>query len=136
MVRAATEDERDRYVPSTWAAAWIRSRRTGKGAAVRTIDRLLRTEPVLVVPMPGSDGRVEDVAGWICYTPLRSTAVVHFVYVREPERRRGLGTELLRAAGVDLARVVTSTCSTPAWESWCVQRGWRVGRVQSSEIVA
>ena len=54
----------------------------------------------------GDDGAV---FGWICYTPLRSTAVVHYLYVRAPLRRTGIGRRLLEACGVALDRPVPVT---------------------------
>ena len=49
------------------------------------------------------------IYGWICYTPLKSTAVIHYVYVRDPLRRTGIGRRLVEACGVALDRPVPVT---------------------------
>ncbi|HPP84063.1 MAG TPA: hypothetical protein PLZ50_10980, partial [Rubrivivax sp.] len=78
------------FVLDSWRRSLPKKRRRGPNrshtAADREREQLVDTQRVTLAI--GGDGAV---FGWICYTPLRSTSVVHYVYVRAPLRRTGIG---------------------------------------------
>lgn len=118
MIREADELELD-YIYSTWAHSAI-SRHRSKSIRVRSlicqINDALENARTLVDLRPGE--RVGgDVVGWICYTPLQSTGIVHWVYVRKLHRRQGVGRGLCRAAGIDLGRLVGYTSDSTTVDS-------------------
>ena len=96
------------FVLDSWRRSLPKKRRRSPGrshtAADREREQLVDTQRVTLAV--GDDGAV---FGWICYTPLRSTAVVHYLYVRAPLRRTGIGRRLLEACGVALDRPVPVT---------------------------
>ena len=67
------------------------------------IDHLLVTQHVLVIHA------ADRIAAWCCYTPLKTTSVVHYVYVRKEHRLDGIATDLLGACGVDLSAPIPYT---------------------------
>lgn len=95
---------------------WLRAYRTSPWAGCvtndqyfdvyhETIRQLLERGAKLVVACNKSDP--DHVLGWSCWEPLDSGHVVHFVYVKEGLRRRGLGKEL-----------VYRTCTANPQSSW------------------
>lgn len=141
MIRPATPDEHD-YMRASWLSCLLRGHKssTSKRARTRaTIDQLLATQQTLVDARPG-EVRAEDVVGWCCYTPLASTAVVHFVSVRfahrnESMRRTGIGRSLLVGAGVDLARVIPYTHATSVLPGLLRSTGWRATPIDVREVL-
>jgi 4'-phosphopantetheinyl transferase EntD len=133
--RAATEDELV-YVRCTWLASVLGRRRASNGERQRArqvVDALL-TERVLVAVQP-SPLRPEEVVGWICYTPTASTAVVHYVYVRERCRREKIATDLLAAAGVDATRAVLATHASDMLPIVLRSSGLRVAHVAAEDVL-
>lgn len=53
----------------------------------------------------------DQILGWIAF---EAPNVLHYVYVKQPFRRRGLATFLLNAA--DLSYPIKATHKTYAWE--------------------
>lgn len=111
------------YIAATWrrSALGARSRRSDverrRSATERQIRRMMERGELLVAEDPSTP---DLLLGWICTTRLRSTAIVHYVYVRdrypgsvEPLRRRGLGRQLAVAAGVNLAAPIPFTIAGP-----------------------
>lgn len=112
------------YVTTTWLQSARRGiprgerKRQGPAAALeRTVRRLRDRVEILVAT---DRDRPALILGWIAVTRLSSTAIVHYVYVRNfhpvsaaPLRNLGLATELARAAGVDLAGPIPFTIRGP-----------------------
>jgi len=67
------------------------------------ITQALQTSDALMAHWPGDP---DHYLGFVCYRG----DVVHYVYVKHPFRRRGLGSALLELAAKD-AREVFTTCS-------------------------
>lgn len=55
------------------------------------IDRLVEECPPLVAFFPAVP---DEIAGWVC----RSTSIVHYLYVKAPYRRAGIGMQLCAKA--------------------------------------
>ena len=150
MIRPAAPDELD-YVRATWLSGLLRGNRASAAKRARTratIEQLLATQRPIVDARTGSrpDERDEDVIAWCCYTPLASTAVLHYVYVRRVHgyggervmmRGRGIGRSLVSAAGVDLARVVpyTHATDTPLTFPAALLAGARTTQVPTREVL-
>lgn len=98
------------YITSTWLNSLRRSPAlrnvkpqsffAGFGADV---DALLdRGDVGIVVAAHAADKNA--IIGWCCYTPMPpATLVVHYIYVRAPQRCAGVGRALLDAASDGLA---------------------------------
>lgn len=115
MIRPAEESDLD-YVYATWAHGVVSGKRLG---SMRTryllaqVNDAMEQARVIVDVRPGK--RPEgDIVGWLCYTPLRSTGVVHWVYVRKTHRGNGIARGLLDAAGVDTSRAIPYTSEAKA----------------------
>lgn len=98
------------YVISTWHKAHRRASDLPwceyKPMQRRTIIRCLARSSVYVLSPPDDPSRI---LGWICAQHDPGELVVHYVYVRPEERRKGHMTALLRHAWGDrTARVVYS----------------------------
>lgn len=84
------------------ADSWVRNALQGDRRAVRSevnriVDRLLDDEAVRLL-IANEPGQTNTILGWLAYTPLPSGLVVHFAYVRDRARRRGIGGQLLARA--------------------------------------
>lgn len=144
MIRPATVEEHD-YCRATWLGGMLRGTKASTAKRDRTratIDRLLARERVLVDARPGE--RPEDVVGWCCFTPLASTAVLHYVYTRRIHGRgeartemrfRGIARDLVTAAGVDLARVVPYTHATDCSRAVLARTGVRATLITLAEVL-
>lgn len=109
MIRRAEPGELV-YVASTWLGQLVRGMNRSdswRERARETITRLLVSAPVLVETQL-RDGR-EQVRGWVCFSPMGPSSVLHFVYVRNECREEGIARALVWAAGVDRSRVVLHT---------------------------
>lgn len=124
MVRPATGDHLWFVVNS-----WIRSYRNGcewaakipgvvyfsdyghRGLIVKTLART-NVETLIV----GPEDDASFIHGWICYEP-GPTPLLHYLYVKDYYRGKGLARMLTRAAGLERGDVVCSH-ETRASESW------------------
>jgi len=90
------------YVASTWRSSLLCcDRRITRGDANRLVDRYLDLPGTRI--LIASDSKVSDaIWGWIAYwqgeKATRGPRVLHYLYVREPKRRAGYATELVRRA--------------------------------------
>ncbi len=76
------------------------------GAVYTEAIRLLLARPAVVVTVayhPGEQAGAADLYGWACIERPAGSPVVHYCYVIEGYRRRGLARKLIEAGGVDLA---------------------------------
>lgn len=128
-------DERS-YVIATWTRSKpITAGRVSTAERDAMIARLVDEQRVLVAQLP--DG---TAAGWVCYTPLRSTAIVHYLYTRKAIgalelRRRGIGRALVQRAAVDLARPVPYTFTGPMFASLIRGAGVATQRFDPTDIL-
>lgn len=134
-IRPATEDEQT-YVRCTWLATALHRRRqtNGERQRIRQLVDALLGESILVAVRP-SPTRAEEVVGWLCYSPMRTTAVCHFVYVRDKVRREGVARALLTAAGVDLARTVLATSASDMLPAVLAASGLRVEQMRAEDVL-
>ena len=147
IVIRTLEDDEDGYVVSHWCMSMMGSlvRRARRGAKLRpaerdrkaateaTTRRLASSQRVLVADDTRKQ-RGASLVGFICYTPLRSTAIVHYVYVAKPDRRGGIGRRLLAGAGVDLERPVMHTHVGPGLAAASAGAGVRLHAIDPQEI--
>lgn len=139
MIRRATSDELP-YCRATWITSMLRGRRAfgaSRTKLAHNIELLLESQPVLVGAYPGEDPatRPEDIAGWICYTPLASSAVLHWIYVRDQFRGAGIGRALVEAAGIDITRTVLYTQHTKAAAKLMRQTGARGKSIAVKDVL-
>ena len=82
------------YVASTWAHSLRSTGRAGVGKPDALIDRMLDNSAVKVMLAvePSDD---ERILGWIAYTAMPRAIIVHYVYVRDKVRGRGIAHALL-----------------------------------------
>lgn len=127
------------YVLDSWRRSMPKKMRRRRGQTSAHADRqrarLVDSQSVLVAS--GNDGAI---FGWICFTPLRSTAVVHYIYVRDvfrtgPFGGQKFGRALLGAAGVDLSTPIPTTLTTPAARAIAQAKGLRLLEVDASEVL-
>ena len=101
------------YVASTWVMSMSRGRHGRNVQALRMlVDRVLDRPDVTVTI--AADPKVEQrIIGWLAFTRMVSPSlimkprhVVHYGYVRDENRRRGVLTGMLAASSVDLINLV------------------------------
>lgn len=86
------------YVASTWANSLLTAdRRIDRARVHSMIDRMLDNAPIrFVIACEPSDE--ERILGWIAYTSMPRSLLVHYAYVRDKVRQRGIGATLLKRA--------------------------------------
>lgn len=97
------------YITSTWLKSMRHASRYNAMPSPRyfrivggQIDALLdRSDTRCLVA--AFDDDLDRIAGWLVYTPVAGAPVLHYLYVRKSrdsnQRRRGIGTRLLRRVG-------------------------------------
>ena len=86
------------YIASTWAKSMTGGKRTPETAWLNTIiDRML-DDPAVRILVASEPSKTDQIVGWLCYTPMKSTLIVHYAYTREPRRRQGIIKALLEHA--------------------------------------
>lgn len=91
------------YIASTWVDSITLGNRAGRGErrprsdANVIVDRLL-DDPAVRILVAAEPTRTDLILGWICYTPMPASKIVHYIYVRDKQRRRGIASALLRKA--------------------------------------
>lgn len=68
-------------------------RKLGKSEANTLVDRMLDDAQVKLL-VAHEPGQPETIVGWIAYTPMPRTMVLHYAYVRDRARRRGVAETL------------------------------------------
>jgi hypothetical protein len=111
-------------------SSWLRSYRTAHSAGLISMDRwadVMRVELEAILDRAetlvarGSDGVTQYA--WLCF---EGDDLVHFAYVWEAYRKRGVAGALLTAAG--LVPKFTYSCRTPIGDERIVCRGIASGR--------
>jgi ribosomal protein S18 acetylase RimI-like enzyme len=136
MIRPARESELD-YVYSTWTHAIVGRQRINSLRAkhlIAQVDEILERAPTLVDVRASArpDG---EVVGWICYTPLQTMGVVHWIYVRKAHRREGIARGLCAAARVDLTRMVPYTSESTAAKQAIAALPFRTHHVPMKDVL-
>lgn len=86
------------YVASTWTQSLLTAdRKLTKSDVNTTIDRVL-DDPEARVILACEPTRYDVIIGWLCYTLTPTSRVIHYVYVRDKMRRRGVASQLYRKA--------------------------------------
>lgn len=114
------------YIAATWARSVLSTHAHQRHLSSRTgaqvgkqIDSVLDrpdTKGLLFVRSENPN----SILGWIVYTDVRDTPVVHYLYTRARGPRgadlrgKGIATSLLRAVGVDRSRGVVCTSHGPS----------------------
>jgi hypothetical protein len=97
-------------------------------ALAQEVDSLIDGNEILVQPVDGSE-RESDVLGFVCFTRLQTTSVVHYLSVRNSGRRQGIGRKLMVAAGVEVDSPIPCTRVTPKAQAAAGHVGARLMRV-------
>lgn len=100
-----------RWVSASWKKSVYGRRRRADGE--RLIQAIIDTQTVLVARAADDP---ETGVGWICFTALPTTVILHYVYVRgggNGVRGSGFCRQLLAAAGVNTRRAVLTTTDRP-----------------------
>lgn len=85
------------FIASTWVDS-MTSRRAGeRSQANHMVDRLL-DDPAVRILIAAEPTRTDVILGWIAYTPLPASRVIHYAYVRDRMRHRGIARKLLEEA--------------------------------------
>ncbi len=136
MIRPAQESELD-YVYTTWSHAVLSRRRINSMRVkhlVAQINDALERATTLVDVRPGK--RPEgDVVGWLSYTPLVTTGVVHWVYTRKAHRRTGIARGLLAHARIDPHALIPYTSDSSAAAEMGVTLGLRTQHVPMKDVI-
>lgn len=127
-IRAAEPDDQG-YVVTTWMDSLRSSRayNTPEGRRpgahwwheniATAIDALLERRDVhLLIAHQG-----HRIVGWLAYTLAGGTPVVHYVYVRNRERQRGIASALIDYARIDPRQPLAYTFTGPA-SGWLLER--------------
>ncbi len=109
------------FVADSWTRNALQGdRKLVRSEVNRTVDRLLDDEAVRLL-IANEPGQTNTIVGWLAYTPLPSGLVVHFAYVRERARRRGVGGQLLGRALEGRQRKIFWTMRGPD-AKWLAER--------------
>lgn len=87
--------------------SWCRSYRDSKFAGTvtndtypsvqrNTVEQLMARGAKYLLAVSLSDS--DQILGWVCYEPVKGGTCVHYLYVKDPYRRLGLGTYLSELA--------------------------------------
>jgi len=99
FIRAACAEDQS-YIASTL----MHSIRTPRGLPMpkrdsnAVVDYLLDAKGVRLLVACNEDGKI---VGWLCWSPLTATRLVHYVYVRKDWRQRGIAKALMSGAHLD-----------------------------------
>jgi Acetyltransferase (GNAT) family. len=94
--KAGTGDQG--YICSTWLRSMMDGRISSRDDATRAIiDKVLDHHSTRVI-VASSPTEPHKIRGWLCYSPLASYALVHYLYVRAPWRGQGIGRALMHYA--------------------------------------
>lgn len=94
------------YIASTWVNSLIQVRGNTKSESNALVDRML-DDPAVRLLLAVEPSSMDTILGWLCYTPMPSSRIVHYVYVRDKLRLRGIASALYRKAWpVDKGKLV------------------------------
>jgi GNAT superfamily N-acetyltransferase len=81
------------YIAATWVSSLIQVRGNTKSESNAIVDRML-DDPAVRLLLAVEPGSIDTILGWICYTPMPRAQVLHYVYVRDKLRGRGIARAL------------------------------------------
>jgi GNAT superfamily N-acetyltransferase len=117
--KAAAHDQR--YIASTWWHSML-----GRNRAPRIrrrinaqIDRVL--DDMTTRCLVATNGR-DRILGWLVYADAPIGRVIHYLYVRDDERERGVGSRLMAAAWPGSTARVVVTMKGPVTEEYLARR--------------
>jgi GNAT superfamily N-acetyltransferase len=94
------------YIAATWVSSLIQVRGNTKSESNAIVDRML-DDPAVRLLLAVEPGSIDTILGWICYTPMPRAQVLHYVYVRDKLRGRGIARALHdKAWSVDTGKLV------------------------------
>ena len=96
LIRPACPSDQG-YVASTWRESLLLANRETVSTVNARIDKFLDDVGVRVL-VAAEPTKPERIYGWMCYSPARTTAVLHYLYTREKQRNRGVAKRLFEYA--------------------------------------
>lgn len=85
------------YIASTWVSSLSQVRGTPRSEANALVDRML-DDPAVRLLLAVEPSSIDTILGWLCYTPMPRAQVLHYVYVRDKLRDRGIARALYNKA--------------------------------------
>lgn len=86
------------YIASTWTHSLVsHDKANRKSETNQLVDKLL-DDPSVRLLVACEPTNTDQIDGWLCYTPTPRALVVHYVYVRDKMRRRGIARAMLAKA--------------------------------------
>lgn len=113
VIRGATPTDQA-FIASTWVGSLglVESPRPSHERG-QLVDRVLDKAGVRVsVACEYADSH--RILGWLCHSPMPSATVIHYIYVRNQARKRGIGSVLAVSVGLDQGRPVVYTSQGPS----------------------
>lgn len=141
MIRTMTAADRA-YVLASWRLSLDRRSRRSRSthaAAERERETLVDTQRVDLV-----EDATGAIVAWCCYTPLPSSPIVHYIYVREPLRSKPgpevrigprFGSMLIEHAGVKRGAAIAATSSSKIARVIVAAKGLRVVEIDAQEVL-
>ena len=122
------------FIASTWVSSlgMVDDPRKGSDRG-RLVDRML-DKPGVRVSVACETHDPHYILGWLCHTPMPSVSVIHYVYVRNQVRKRGIAYALAIAAGLDQPRPVVYTLTGPS-SSWLLAKYPGATHLQAEEFL-
>ena len=86
------------FIASTWVDSMMFGQKGGpkhpRSGANVLVDKML-DDPAVRLLVASEPAKTDVILGWLCYTPLPKTLVLHYIYVRDRMRHRGIARQLL-----------------------------------------
>ena len=114
MIRAARPTDQA-FVASSWSLSMTRSNRRNKdSAAYRMLVDSTLDHPSVRVAIACDPDDTDRIIGWLVYTQIASMLILHYAFVREKERRKGIARAMVDFANVPTATQVVYTFEGPS----------------------
>ena len=75
------------------------------------------------------------ILGWLCHSPMPTVTVLHYCYVRNQVRKRGIGSALAVSVGLDQPKPVVYTCVGPS-ARWLLAKHPSASHMQIEEFLS
>jgi GNAT superfamily N-acetyltransferase len=85
------------YIASTWVDSMATAKQGPRSDLNRMVDRMLDDQAVRLL-IACEPTKTDVILGWLAYTPMPGSRIVHYVYTRDRMRRRGIAAALVRHA--------------------------------------
>lgn len=120
------------YIASTWVNSLIQVRGQTKSESNAIVDRML-DDPSVRLMLAVEPTAINTILGWLCYTPLSKAFAVHYVYVRDKMRRRGIATAMMARANNEDRKLVWTMRGPEA--NWLIEKHKRAVYLSVSEFL-